>query len=1146
MTTLSPLEATNPDTSAIVAASAGTGKTWLLITRLLRLLLAGANPGGITAITFTNKAAGEMQERLRERAAALAMSSEANLDAALREMGLEPTAALRLDARNLYERLLTTPYPVRTQTFHKFCISLLQKFPLEADVPAGFELLDNEEETIEQAWQELLAITSNQAASESNVRASIEAIIELTGSPSSINTMVRAFIHSRLDWWAYSAQTEATGAALALWASQALRNALQLPEHIADPAQLYLDFFANDLLQAGVAKLLNLYEDHGSKSEKDKKAPVVRQCLDASLEAQTRFEYLSELFFTQNGDNRKTVVTQGALKALDEEARDTFDHWLDSIRDTMRRLQSQIKAETNWLLNHHWLVVGQAALDVFQLLKRQRRVLDFSDLEWQTWRLLNQSEHAHWIQYKLDQRIEHLLVDEFQDTNPTQWQLIRPMLEEFAAQLGNEDVKQHTAFIVGDTKQAIYGFRRADHRILGSASEWLQQSMQAQAVPLSTSYRSAELIMAFTNAVFQGTNTTPALLENFPEHATYRHSLWGRIELLKEHNPYTPTSNEEEPTYFRNPLLEATPLALRPLYEAEQIADRIDELMREGMTVGDPPRPLQYNDILILLRSRKIAPNIEQALLARGIPFEGADKGTLLDSQEVKDIMALMQLLCAPFDNVACAHVLRSPLFSASNDDLLFLAQQAGSRTWYETLQTRPNKVLTPSLLRAKQQLADWQTLVDRLPTHDMLDRIYNEGNVLARFRDAFPPHLASKATANLRRFLGLALELDSGRYPSMSQLLSALQRQQASSTDSPDAANVEDAAGEQVRIMTIHAAKGLEAPVVFLADTASNSLKSSSNLVLSDWDENKPRYFAYATKKSELCDTLLQWKQSKESAESLEELHLLYVALTRACQMLIISSSTPYKNGDRGWRYLMENALQFMPDVTDTEDDNDDQTVSLTQAASAPCKPVQVISTTEPTIVIDERLGVPVRERSFINSASQTTSEDQRVHDNSTADEEQLRGIAIHLVLEHGEQLTVTQLANMLQLPTSDERIKQWHVNAQQVLQHPNTQRLMSPPSHVQVKTEVEITYLNTLGKTQAGIIDRLLIDNVSNTLTIIDFKTHALAIDENPEIIANSHGTQLQQYADGLCNIYPNYQMELLIVFTTECLVVEIHREH
>ncbi|HFE31808.1 MAG TPA: DNA helicase UvrD, partial [Gammaproteobacteria bacterium] len=838
----SPLTAADPALNATVNASAGTGKTWLLVTRLIRLLLSGARPDGILAVTFTRKAATEMQTRLNDRLLELAQSEPADLRTLLEAIGAPTDAATLHRATTLYEDLLRSPFTIKTTTFHAFCQDILRRFPLEAGIPPGFELLEATAELRAAAW-DALCVEAGRHPHSPAARA-VETLFEQCNGLSNTQTVLNRFLDHRSDWWAYTEdQADPVGFAVDTLESQLQVSADDEPE---------ADFFNADTLSL-LAEFVALLQKHPGKANETalQNLAVAR---DETTPPQVRFSHCQQAFFTLAGTPRARKASKAQARSMGEAGQARFLELHLQLCDGLQRALERRKAIDTLQRSSAWYRAGDALLAHYQRLKAEQRLLDFADLEWQAYRLLNHSDNVHWIQYKLDQRIDNLLIDEFQDTNPTQWRLILPLLEELAA---NEERHNRSVFLVGDGKQSIYRFRRADPELFITAQHWLTQHLDAHSQPLDTSWRSAEAIMTLVNQVF-GEGPLHEQVLQFSPHATHHPHLWGQVEFLPLIEAVEETQEaEDEPTRngLRNPLETPRLLAVdqRHLEEGRQMAAKIRALI-DGQTLIGPAedaRPLDYGDIIILLRQRTHAADYEQALREAGIPYLGANRGTLLQSLEVQDLVSLLSLLVTPFNNLGLAGVLRSPLFDCRHADLIKLATQ-DSGTWLERLTVISAQEDAGSpLQRAHILLSRWRQWAGSLPVHDLLDRIFCEGDVLKRYHAAYPAHLQTRVAANLTRFLELALEIDSGRYPSIGRFVARLQGLRQQEQDAPDEGSPLQA-GARVRLMTIHAAKGLEAPVVFLADSATTRSDKTAHTAVVDWPAEAPRpaHFLLATHK--------------------------------------------------------------------------------------------------------------------------------------------------------------------------------------------------------------------------------------------------------------------------------------------------------
>ncbi|MBI3343709.1 MAG: UvrD-helicase domain-containing protein [Gammaproteobacteria bacterium] len=1164
--------ASAPERHATVTASAGTGKTWLLVTRLIRLLLAGARPDAILAITFTRKAAAEMQTRLNDRLFELARCSGPELITALQGMGVAPDEENCARARGLYEALLRSEQPLKISTFHAFCQELLQRFPLEAGVSPGFELAEQTAHWQRTAWQALL-----REATETPDGALAEAMLtlfDLCGGLSGTETALKNFLEHRSDWWAYSeGQSDPVGFAVMNLAKQleidpdsdavseffsAVAPGILPPATLVHPCtsevQQQLHEFAELLVKfSGNPHHIRLLQD----------------CLNHTEHNELHIRMIREVFLTQDGTPRKRPITKAQSTLLGDAAARRFVFIFEHVCERL----AWFAKHSTLNVSRAWFTAGSRYLDHYQRLKAEQGLLDFSDLEWQAYRLLNRSDHALWVQYKLDQRIDHLLIDEFQDTNPTQWHLILPLLEELAS----GPTRERSVFLVGDHKQSIYRFRRADPHLFTAARSWLEKNLQSESFPLHASWRSATAIIECVNRTF----SLPALAEqlgDFETHVTHQDDLWGRVELLPLITVAETAPDNSARDALRNPLLEPRVLEedIRHLEEGRLIAQRIQTLIDTRTLIGPPgnARPVNFGDILILLRNRTHAQSYEAALREAGIPYLGAARGTLLESLEVQDMLALLDTLITPYDNLALAQVLRSPLFACSDADLIRLAMHSSDETpWNERL-----KLLAPELqpgtplCRAHHSLSQWRALAGRLPVHDLLDRIYCEGGVMARFGAAFPDHLTARVLGNLTRFIELALELDSGRYPSPPQFRAQLRAMAQADREAPDDAaapgitscdvqgstNVAGGRmpGATVRIMTIHAAKGLEAPVVFLADAGRAPPSTRPYQVLIEWPSAAPRptHFLLSGRKEDL-DTLSQTLLERhKSAERREDANLLYVALTRAQQLLFISGCAPNKGSDLGWYGLIQQALSPPGEAAPA--------LPAPAALAHPCasQDAQVIESGERTteitasqhdllrepVEIDAGLSQPILLPNRVTEIAPSRAGSSQPTLYGDDEDGRLRGIVIHRMLEKLTALPPIKDSELLKLiahehglEAGDNTLQGWWSKACAIIRQPQFRDLYDPTCYLAAYNEVPVSY--QAGATMVhGVIDRLVVH--TDHITVVDYKTHEIASPDNLTELAEPYRGQLYHYGVAAGRLWPEKAVRTLLLFTACSRLYEI----
>jgi len=1109
-----PLDATRPAVNATVHASAGTGKTYLLVSRLIRLLLAGAEPARILAVTFTRKAATEMLDRLAERLGELACLADPALDERLRELGETPDATLRAQARRLHDRLLFSDQPLRVTTFHAFCKEILRRFPFEAGVPPGFELAEAETELRRAAWDALLAEAT--AAPDGPLGHSLDYLLTASGNLHNLKEALNAFVDHRIDWWAFTAGTD-----------DALAHASAQAETFfgITPDEEPLAALADPGLTVMLREFVELLNRHPTDTFK-RYAHDIDRALRPGVDLAGRMELLCPVFLKTDGKPRLYKTSKRLLSKLGTEGAERLLELAALLAERCLEMRDRQARQRNLATALAWYHAGQRLLDHYQRIKREQRLLDFADLEWHAYRLLNLDEHAHWVQYKLDARIDHLLVDEFQDTSPTQWRLVRPLMEELMA--GNEE-RRRSVFLVGDAKQSIYGFRRADARLFAAASDWLARFPGTESHGLAKSRRSARAIIDCVNRVFEHPEQA-GLLADFEHHDTFHDDLFGRVELLPL---VEPAEAEPEPANatLRDPLRCPRPeQADDPHYrEGQLIATRIRELLDSGMVVGDgaAARPLDAGDIWILLRNRTHAEGYERALRDAGIPYLGAARGALLDSLEVRDLEALLTTLATPFDDLALAQVLRSPLFAASDADLDALA--VGEGRWYDRLR-QGDWPAGSALARAARLLPRWHDLVGALPVHDLLDRIYHEGEVPARYEAASPDSLRPRVLANLERLMDLALEVDSGRYPSLPRFLLRLGELRERAGEAPDDAVAQ--AGARVRFLTVHGAKGLEAPVVFLADAAGSTDNRRAWRALVDWpaEADRPRWLL-PDPGSKARDSALSGLLDRQlAAERREDANLLYVALTRPRQMLVVSGCRPRRGDGLGWYGMLARALG----ASDTLDAGE----TWTHETGTPASPAAREAAPEPAMIEpDPGLSRPLAAPPILVRIAPSRQLDEWQGEAGDPDG-RIRGLALHRLLELRTPPTpVTterahhQLAAELGLEPDHPRLAEWSDEADALLADPSLGFLFDPAASRQAWKECPLACRTNDGRLVDGVVDRMLL--FDDRLLIVDYKTHRVDA-AAAEALAPGFLPQMQLYLEAARRLWPGTPVEGALLFT------------
>ncbi len=883
----------DPARSAVVEACAGSGKTWLLASRIVRLLLAGAAPAEILAITFTRKAAREIEERVVDWLRELATADDAAVRRFLVERGAAADAATVAAARGLYERVTGAQPGLAVNTFHGWFLQLVAVAPLSANL-AGATLADDGSRRFEELWQGFarrLQRDKESLAAQAFVR--LLAGIGLA----STRTLLRQGMARRAEWLAMGADVDA--------ALAEIRQRFGVDcEGEALAAFFAAGWEAEVQAYLGFLTASELASDQGFAAQ--------LASLFGEVDLARRLAALASVLLTEKGGLRSRKPSKALDKRLGAENAQHFLNLHGALGARVQACLAQLQEERNFAFNRDALSVHAAFLAHLDAFKAERRQIDFIDAEWRVLELLRDEASAAFIQARLDARYKHVLLDEFQDTNPLQWQILLAWLEAYT------DALRPSVFLVGDPKQSIYRFRRAEPRLFSAAADFLTERFDAVRLAQDDTRRNAPAIVDVVNELF----AAEALFQPFRRQGSLASGVPGRVELLPLFGGEAEADVAGAPAGLRDPL--RTPaverIDSRRHDEAAAMAAKLESLLgRLQVRDGDRERPLRFGDVLLLVRKRTDIAIYEQALAARGIPFTAASRGGLLDALEVRDIVALLEFLATPAADLPLAHALKSPLFACSDEDLLQLAAR-DEPGWSERMRALVAAgVASPALQRATALVAAWLPAAANLPVHDLLDRVYHEGEVMARYRPAVPEARRAAVLANLEALLLLALDLDGGRYPSLSRFIDELKvLRKAEADDAPDegelAADERLAAEGRVRILTIHGAKGLEAPLVWLLDANAAPPAARAWDVLVDWAPEAacPDHFSFVGRKDERGASRQPLFEAETAAAAREELNLLYVAITRAKQLFIASGIVGARSDDDCSAYgRLQGALQ-------------------------------------------------------------------------------------------------------------------------------------------------------------------------------------------------------------------------------------------
>ena len=956
--------ACDPRRSVAVEACAGSGKTWMLVSRIVRALLEDGQSTGevkpqeILAITFTKKAAGEMRERLDEW---LKDFAHADDDTLLRELqvrgvkaeissqtGLKPNKDVRKKLSNLYRAVLASGRSVQIRTFHSWFAALLRNSPVAVlqrlGLPVNYELLEDDAPARALVWRRFYTVL----VADESLRGDFEAVV-LTHGRFQAGKALQAALDKRVEF----ALADEAGVVN----TSVLAFGEQFPEcaGLATPEDALTQNAANRQLLFDAAKALG----RASAPTFSAKGVELEQALSAG-----DMPAVFAALLTATGTPRKFGEKIVGIASIRQ------------AQELVLRTVAACQQHEAWDYQQRMARLARALIAEFTALKRERGWVDMNDVERAGKEMLADPVLSGWVQERLDARIRHLMIDEFQDTNPLQWQALSSWLSGYGGAVGSGSAP--SVFLVGDPKQSIYRFRRAEPQVFIAAQKFVVEGLGGDLLSCDHTRRNAVAVIATVNAAMAQAAEADGY-DGFREHTTEsdRPGFAGRL-------PPVPRLKEEAVSplaaAWRDSLTTPRELpeeTLRTL-EARQAAAWIATQIAGG---------LKPADVMVLSRKRAGLLPLQDELRALNIPAQIGEKTNLIDCCEVLDIVALLDVLVSPQHDLSLARALRSPLFGLADASLVELAllQRELQLPWLELLQK--SELLTHELRGLEAILTRWKGWVDSLPPHDALQAIYDDGDVLARFAAAAPPVQRRAVLANLRALLAVALDLDGGRYATPYGLVRALK---AGGTLAP--ATVSEGA---VRLLTIHGAKGLEAEAVLLLDTDTAERSADSMGVLIDWpgEAAGPQKFVFLVSESRPPACAAEAVAAEQLARSREELNALYVALTRARHTLVISSIEPYRATTDSWWQRLHPLTQAMP--APLADD-----VAVSTALDADSGVFHLLTLPE----------LPAALAALMASATPLTpsSPSQRDEDSASA----RTGKAMHRLLERGGDLTGTQVA--------------------------------------------------------------------------------------------------------------------------------------
>lgn len=1118
-------KAANPKTSVWVSAHAGSGKTYVLAQRVIRLMLDGVAPAKILCLTFTKAAAANMALRVFDTLAKWTALSDADLRAEIEKTGA--ASGDLAQARRLFARAVETPGGLKIQTIHAFCEKILHLFPFEANVAARFEVLTEEQQEDLMARAREGVIGEAMRDEDRVLSSALQTVASLTTSDT-FSKLLRQALGQR---GAISAagrrqRGEIRRALAAALGSTDMRSADAIRADMAGggiPQEAW----------EGLAALI----DTGSINDK-RCAAQIRRAIAAP--AERKLDEWLRVFLT-DGKPRKNVVT-GKFKS------DTA--LLDALASEQQRLISSLESlrvaeavDRSEALT----ILAERIVSRYERLKQARGLLDFDNLIERTLALLSRGDAAQWVLFKLDAGVDHVLVDEAQDTSSEQWAILQHLTEEFFSGAGARKASR-TFFAVGDEKQSIFSFQGANVDLFSQKRRAFQTKIsnageRFEFVNLNLSFRSAKGLLGKVDGVFEALGHHKGVISQEDEwlpHEALKASLPGLVEVWP---PIAPT-DKEEPDTWRLPL-DRHDASAPPQKLAERIAKTISSWLQTNATEAihdkkGKKRRIHAGDILILVRKR--GPFFEaviRALKKEGVPVAGADRLQLTSHIAVLDLIAAGEVALLARDDLTLACVLKSPFINLADDDLLELAPNRKGSLWRALRQSQK-----PQHQQAVARIVEWRRRAGDTPFQFYARILGAEGG-----RAALLARLGPEATDAADEFLRQALDSEMIEAPSLVNFLHAMKNSEKSIKRDMEAA------GQAVRVMTVHASKGLEAPIVFLPDTCSPPSGGHDPSIVTLQDAHGEDVIAWRKGKNFDPQLLTAELEQRRIADEHEHRRLLYVAMTRAEERLYVcgfKGRTALKDGC--WHAMVSNALTSGMKEAPAPWNGDEvilrggeaaklaQATALAVEAPAPALPAWLLTPAP----LEKPPEPPISPSSALSAADQTT---EAGLDHAGADPLAQNGEGLRI-----GSLTHTLLQYLPETPAGARRAAALRFLAHRagdydegkrealadralaVIADPSLAALFGPGSRAEVNISARIKAYGAEIPI-IGQIDRLEVTN--DCVTIADFKS---GMPRDADTTPPAYVAQLALYRAAVAQLWPGKAVRTLLVWTAGPRAVEL----
>lgn len=1136
--------AADPKASVWVAASAGSGKTKVLTDRVLALLVDGAKPDGLLCVTFTKAAASEMANRIHRRLSQWTRLSDAELETAIRRLdGGSVTAEKMNRARRLFAQVLDLPGGLRIRTIHSFCQSVLGRFPLEARVAPNFEAMDERQaaEAMDLAQETVLrAALAGGVLGEALERVTARAI------ESGFSDLMAEM--SRRRGWLSEALRRHGGLEGTI---AALYEALQAEPGL-DEATIIAEACAADAPdEMGLRLAAEALRDFGGKGNQDR-WPVIEAWLNGGPETRiATFDRYFGVFITKEGTPNSKIV----VKKITENSPASVDV-IGVEQQRLMAVDARLRRQGTARASEALLRLGAAVLKAYEDFKRATARLDYDDLIQKTSTLLTR-DTVPWVLFKLDGGLSHLLIDEAQDTSADQRRIVDALIGEFFSGAGGS-AEQRTLFVVGDAKQSIYSFQGADPEGYRAWRDSLSRSAMAggteiRPVPMEVSFRSVQAVLDAVDRTFAEPPASDGVVT--PEEAPLRHyafarkaGLRGRVEV------WSPTAPGDavDPDPFAPPDAALVGGTDATQVLAAGLATTVRDWLDRGELLESEGRPIRAGDILFLVQRRtELIDALVRELKRLDIPVAGVDRIALTEQIAVMDLLALARALLLPQDDLTLACVLKSPFVGFDDDDLFRIARDRGGNSLWQQLSRM--RLDDPRLTAAADWFDGLLQATDRLPPYELFQRALlspcpGPGKMAAAGdtytgRQALVARLGAEVEDPLEEFLSLALDHDVKRTPTLEGFLSWFAR-----GNTELKRDLETEARDEIRIMTVHGAKGLQAPIVILPDALTKSGARSAPLrwlqreaggALPIWTPSGRYEDAVAA----------ELKQAEKDAAEREYRRLLYVAMTRAESRLIVTGRLARRKPSEGnWFDLVKGGLEKLPGtrtetLTPVPEWQAEALIYETgdpAAAAEADRPAAAGAVTAPAWLTSPPPTEPSPPRPLAPSRPGNTDPPVRSPLDDADPLRFKRGTLVHRLLQTLPDLAMEKrqdaAARFLAMPAHDltpDQQAQLRDETFGVLEHPGFAALFGPDSRAEVPLA---GLIGQSGESKgpfavSGQVDRLLIRG--HEILVLDYKTLRPA-PSDPERVPPAYLAQMAGYRAILRQIYPDRPIRCALVFT------------